>query len=210
MSSKLILTTFAAMVLAATAFADERPFQSTVARGKVERVVIAIRAGDVKVRNGAADRISIHGTVRRDNNDSGSLDRLVPEIMVRGTTATVQPMSSPARWRHRWNTNYEVVLEVPEGTSLQFETAAGEIALDGSFGDVGVDLWAGEITMKSPRNAVKELRASVRVGEVHTSFPDRRVDREGVFPGTTWWANAAGRGKVYLHTMAGDVNVDLR
>jgi len=122
----------------------------------------------------------------------------------------VQPIAPPSRLRQRWNTSYDLVLEVPQGTSLQFETTAGDISLDGSFGDVDVDIWAGDITMKSPRSAVKELSASVRVGEVHTNFPDRSVDREGIFPGTTWYSNAAGRGKVYLHAAAGDVHVDLR
>ena len=208
MTSKHILTSLAALALAASSFAGERSFQSSVPRTNVERIVIAIRAGDVKVRNGAADRISIHGRVHRENDDR-ALDRFIPEITVSGTTAIVQPISSPPRWRQRWNTGYDIVIEVPQGTSVQFETAAGDITLDGSFGDVDVDLWAGDITMKSPRDAVKELRASVRVGEVHTSFPDRRVDREGVLPGTTWYANAAGRGKVNLHAAAGDVHVEL-
>src|SRR5260370_15147927 len=194
MRSKLILATLAAAALAASAFAGERTFQSSVPRANVERIVIAIRAGDVKVRNGAADRISIRGRVHPDHDDSMLLDRLIPAITVNGTTATVQPASSSKRWRQRWNTDYEVVLEVPQGTSLQFETSAGEINLEGSFGDVDVDIWAGDITMKSPRDAVKELSASVRVGEVHTSFPDRRVDREGVLPCTTCYSNVADRG----------------
>ncbi len=210
MRSKLILTALAAAALAASAFAADRSFQASVPRAGVERIVIAIRAGDLKVRNGAADRISIHGHVHRDNDDRRSLDRLIPEITVNGTTATVQPIASPARWRQRWNTGYDLVLEVPPGSSLQFETTAGDISLDGSFGDVDVDIWAGDITMKSPRDAVKELSASVRGGEGHSNFPDRSVDREGVVPGTTWYSNAAGRGKVYLHAMAGDVHVDLR
>jgi hypothetical protein len=200
-----ILTTLAALALAASAFGAERTFQSTVQRGSVNRIVIAIRAGDVKVRNGGADHIAFHGRVHRDNADATALDRLIPGITVSGTTATIQP---PAR--QGWKTGYDLYLEVPAGTSLQFETSAGDVDLDGSFGDVDVDLWAGDITMHSPRDAVKELQASVRVGEVHTSFPDRRVDREGVFPGTTWYSNMAGRGKVYLHAAAGDVKVDLR
>ena len=204
MNSRILLS-LAAMALAGSALASERTFESTVQRGSVNRVVIAIRAGDVKIRNGAADHIVLRGRVRRDNEDPTALDRLVPGITVNGTTAIVQP---PAR--QGWKTGYDIYLEVPPGTSLQFETSAGDVDLDGSFGDVNVDLWAGDITMRSPRDAVKELSASVRVGEVHTNFPERRVDREGVFPGTTWYSNIAGRGTVYLHAAAGDVHVDLR
>ena len=206
MSTKIFLAT---LLFAGSAFAGDRAFQTSVARDGVKRVVIALRAGDVKVRNGAADRISIHGTVHRDRTDVNDLDRLVAGITVSGNVATIQPLA-PERIRHRWNTNYDIVVEVPEGTSLQFESAAGEFNLDGSFGDVDLDIWAGDITMRSPRAAVRELSASVRVGEVHTNFPERSVDREGVLPGTTWYANALGRGKVYLHAMAGDVKVDLR
>ena len=205
MTAKLILTTLAATALAASAVAGERTFQSSVARGSVDRIVIAIRAGDVKVRNGASDRISMHGRVHRREQESVSLDRLVPLFQINGTTATVQPAA-----RQGWKTGYDLFLEVPQGVSLQFETTAGDIDLDGSFGDVDVDIWAGDITMKSPRDAVKELSASVRVGEVHTSLPDRRIDREGVFPGTTWYTNQSGRGRVNLHAAAGDVRVDLR
>ncbi|GAC1437199.1 MAG: hypothetical protein NVSMB68_09110 [Thermoanaerobaculia bacterium] len=41
-------------------------FHSAVPRGHVQRIVVDVPAGDVNVRNGAEDRLSVSGSVSRD------------------------------------------------------------------------------------------------------------------------------------------------
>lgn len=187
-----------ALLLSATAaFAG---FDQTVARGNVRRIVIDVPAGEVTVRNGAAGRISISGYARRKEEvvDSASL-----VLRVDGEEATV------ARVGGSHFTNYSVRVEVPPGTAVLVTTHYGEVRLDGTFGDINVSLHAGEVRVETPRAAVRELDASALVGEVRTNLGDRTISREGVFPGHTRWENAAGRSRVSVHTMAGEVYVRL-
>ena len=64
-------------------------------------------------------------------------------------------------------------------------------------------------TLVFPRE-LPDLEASVRVGEVHAHLGDSDVTNEGVFPGTVRWTNpSGGRGRIYLHTTAGEIHVRL-
>ncbi|GAC1437204.1 MAG: hypothetical protein NVSMB68_09130 [Thermoanaerobaculia bacterium] len=60
-----------------------------------------------------------------------------------------------------------------------------------------------------PKKEVRQLNASARVGDVTAKLGDEVVQREGVFAGTTRYANPAGRSIVNLHVTAGDIHVDL-
>jgi hypothetical protein len=98
-----------------------------------------------------------------------------------------------------------------QGVEVAFETRYGDVDIDGLLGGVLVDLRAGEIHAAFPREMVRDLTASVRVGEVHASVGDRRIDNEGVFPRAAKWTNpAGGRASVNLHTTAGEVHVTLK
>src|SRR5260370_38189650 len=58
----------AALLVAGTALANEEvchSFTASAARGHVQRVVIDMPAGEFRIRNGAADRISVSGTSTR-------------------------------------------------------------------------------------------------------------------------------------------------
>jgi hypothetical protein len=48
------------------------------------------------------------------------------------------------------------------------------------------------------------------VGEVHARLGDSSVNNEGVFPGRVRWENpSGGRGRISLHTTAGEIHVQL-
>lgn len=192
------LIAFCAVSLAAaTASAD---FKTAVPRGNVQRVVVAVPAGEIKVRNGPADRISIDGYAERHDE---IVEDTKLEIVVRDKEAIVRRTSA------LHFTSYTVTIEVPPGTAIDLATKYGDVRLDGSFGDVDADLNAGEIRLRTPRTQVRELNASAMVGEVHTNLGDRTISREGLFPGRTHWTNEGGRSRINLHTTAGEVHVTL-
>lgn len=216
-----LIAAAALLVIAGSALADDyvtHNFSSSAARGAIRRVVIDIPAGDVNLRNGAADRINVTGSVRRDyDDDREKQQRVVDDISVQiytsPTEAVVRRKLGPnaRNWSARNNSDYRVTIEVPAGTDVYFETKYGDVDIDGLFGAVNVDLRAGEIHAAFPREMVKELSASVRVGEVHAAVGDRRIDNEGVFPRAATWKNPdGGRASVNLHTTAGEVHVTLK
>ncbi|MBV9496946.1 MAG: hypothetical protein JOZ54_22090 [Acidobacteria bacterium] len=192
-----LLACAAFLLAAAPALAG---FEQTIPRGRVRRLVVDFPAGEVTVRNGAPDRITIAGKARRKNVE---VDDAKLVLKVDGDEAVISRVGGSRL------INYSVIVEVPPGIDVEVETRYGEVNLNGSFGDVDVDLRAGEVRLSTPRANVKQLAASVLVGEVHTNLGDRTIEREGVFPGTTRWENESGRSKVSVHTTAGEVHVTL-
>ncbi len=211
------------LVAAAPVLADgevRKPFSASIPRGTLAKVFVDITAGEVEVRNGDAKTISISGELKREysgaerNQDKQRqiLNDIAPTITVSGDTAIVEgKFGSNARtWSAKsFRTEWRILVQVPKGMDVEIGTRYGEITIEGEFGDLEADLRAGEITLRTPRASVKELNASVRVGEVHADLGDERVSNEGILPGTTHFYNATGKSRIKVHTTFGEVKVRL-
>jgi hypothetical protein len=213
----------AALTLAAaTAAADQEvthSFASSVPRGRVRRIVVDIPAGEVRIRNGQSGVIALRGEIRRSydgwrerEKEQRIADDVAAEIYVNGDEAVVRRRYGPHA--HSWSarsfhSGFDVRLEVPPGVDVILETKYGEVDLDGTFGNVECDLRAGEIRVRTPRANVRDLSASVRVGEVHANLGDETIAKEGLFPGSMQWVNASGRADMHVHTTFGEVHVTL-
>ena len=193
-------------------------FESSVQRGRIRRVVIDIPAGDINIRNGSADRLSVSGWVSRDPDSDRSRSkeqRIVNdssvEILVRNDEAIVRRHFGPEAqgFRAGMFSGYHVDVNVPTGTHVDVQTHFGDISIEGSFGDIDVDLRAGDIDVRIPKKDVRELNVSARVGDVRTKIGDEITEREGLFPGTTRYRSDGGKSIVNVHATAGDVKVDL-
>jgi hypothetical protein len=212
----------AAVLAAGVAFADEEvshPFSASISRSGIKRVIVDIPAGEVRLRNSTSDRIAISGQSRREYDgyrerakEQRIVDDIGAEIFTNSGEALIRRSYGPnaQSWSARsWHSNYRITVEVPKGMDVDIETRYGELSLEGDFGNINVDLRAGEIHMRVPRASVRELNASVRIGEVHTDFGVDREDHEGVLPGSTHFINAGGRSRINLHTTVGELHVTL-
>lgn len=196
----------------------EHAFQSAVARGQVQRVVIDIPTGSFTVRNGHAGRIAVSGIASRDY-DTAKEKKWAQDVVndtsvavyVNGAEAVIKLKFGKKAdgWRARKFTGLDLRIELPPGVDVEFETSAGEIDLAGSYGNIDIDLRAGEIDLKIPKAAVRELNASCRVGEVRANLGREIVTREGVLPGRTKYYNASGKAHVNVHVTAGEIDVTL-
>lgn len=211
---------FVTAILALPALADREVSHSistTAPRAGVKRVVIDIPAGEFRILNGP--EISVTGSVRRSYDGENArervqraIDDMSAEIVVQGSEAVIQRKLGPnARgFIARTHAAYDVTIAVPPGVDIEVRTRAGEMKFDGAFGDVDVDMNAGEIHMTTPRANVRDLSASVRVGEVHANLGDRTITSEGLFPHAAKFSNPeCARGNVNLHVTAGEVHVTL-
>lgn len=194
-------------------------FQSAVERGSVQRVIIEVPHGAIEVRTGSPSRLALSGVASRDYD--GHRERIAAQKMVNDTSVEFYVSGAEAivrrkfgphaqSWRARKFTGLDLRLELPPGVDVRFETTAGEIDMSGDFGNIDIDLRAGEVKLRTARANVRELKASARVGEVRTNLGTEVVTREGILPGRTHFVNAAGRSRVNLHVTAGEVNVVLR
>jgi opacity protein-like surface antigen len=209
------------LLISSAAFADvevRHSFQSSLTHAGVQRVVIAIPSGEIEVRNGAANTFALSGYAKRDYQGAKErqwaqkvVDDISVEVYVNGAEAIVRRRFGPnaSSFRAQKFSSIGLVLDVPRGVDVYFETTFGEVRVDGLFGNVDVDLSAGEITMRTPRSSVRELNASCRVGEVRADLGDKTVTREGLFPGKTNFYNPNGKSNVHLHVTAGEVDVTL-
>ena len=222
MHIRLTLAAAALVLVAAGAAADEEvthTFSASVPRAGIRRVVIDIPAGEVKVRNGAPGSIAVSGEVtrgydgwRRRAKEQHIADDISAEIHVHGDEAVVRRRYGPSAqsWSARsFHSGFDVRVDVPPGVDIVLETKYGEVDIDGTFGNIECDLRAGEIHVRTPRANVRDLRASVRVGEVHADTGEESVEKEGLFPGSMTWVNAAGKSDMYVHTTFGEVHVTL-
>jgi hypothetical protein len=212
----------AILLVSVSAYADRvvtHHFESAAHAPAVRRVIVEIPAGEVRIVNSTGNMVRVSGQSKRDydrwdsrNEQQRIVDDVSAGVYLNGDEATIRRNFGPnARgFRIEHFTAIEAVVEVPRGVNVELETKYGEIHFDGSFGDLDVDLHAGEIHANVPRVDVKDLEASVTVGEVHARLGDSSINNEGVFPGHVRWENpSGGRGRIYLHTTAGEIHVQL-
>ena len=219
---KQLLFAAAALLLAGTAMADEEvthAFSTASPRAHVRRVVIDIPAGSVKIRNGAPGSIAVRGEVRRRFDgyrrrarEQAIADDITAEIVVDGDEATIRRHYGPGA--QSWNAKsihsvVAITVDLPPGLDVDIATHYGEVDIDGAFGRIDSDLRAGEVHVRTPRANVRDLRASVVIGEVHTYFGDHYIENEGLFPRVAHFHNAAGRSDVSVHSTFGEVHVTL-
>lgn len=222
MRSSLFAVAASLLLLSAADAAADRDvthdFQSAVARGAIQRVVIDIPTGSFTIRNGSADRLALAGIASRDYDGAKErawaqkvVNDTTIEFVVRGAEAIVRRKFGPnaQSFRAQKFTGIDLRLDLPKGMDVEFDTTAGEIDMAGDFGDINIDLRAGEVDVRIPRSRVRDLNASCRIGEVRTNLGHEVVTREGVFPGKTHFFNAAGSTHVNVHVTAGEVDVTL-
>lgn len=215
------LTILAAALLAASPLAAKdvtHAFQSSVPRAGVQRIVIAIPAGSFTIRNGATDRLALAGVASRDFDTSKEklwaqkvVNDTSVEFVVNGAEAIVRRKfgQNAQSWRAQKFTGLDLRIELPPGMDVDFDTSAAEIEMTGDFGDIDIDLRAGEVDLRLPRTRVRDLNASCRVGEVRTHLGNEVITREGILPGKTHFFNAQGTSHVNVHVTAGEVDVTL-
>jgi hypothetical protein len=218
MRDAIVLLATLFLATAAVAKDAEHAFQSVVPRGQVQRVVVDIPQGSFTVRNGTAHELALSGIASRDYDGGRErewaqhvVDDTSVEIYVNGAEAIVRRKfgKHAQSWRAQKFTGLDLRLDLPPGVDVKFETSAAEVDLAGDFGNVNIDLRAGEITVSMPRANVRELNASCRIGEVRANLGREIVTREGLFPGKTHYFNAAGHARVNAHVTVGEVNVTL-
>ncbi|HEX2833251.1 MAG TPA: hypothetical protein VHW00_09570 [Thermoanaerobaculia bacterium] len=208
------------LVLALPLFAKdvEHKFQSVVPRGAVKRVVIEVPQGNFTIRNSSSNELVVAGIASRDFDGKREMawaqkvvnDTSV-EIYVNGAEAVVKRKFGPNAdsYRARKFTGFDLRLELPQGVDVKFETSAGDVDLAGDFGHVDLDLRAGDVSIQMPKNRVRALDASCRVGEVKTNTGSQLITKEGLFPGRTHFFNAAGTSNVKAHVTIGEITITL-
>lgn len=157
--------------------------------GDAPALSVDVRSGSVDVRVGESGRI----TVRLDGPD---VEQWATTQL--GDTVTVE---APARrsWRVR---SIRLLVDVPEGTDVDVQSASADVTTSGSLGSVRVRTASGDV--RSARSSRLEVRTASGAAEA------REVEA-GAVCSTASGDVAVGRvgGRLAVTTASGDVHVEL-
>lgn len=215
----------AAILFAAAAFAAEQPNRAvrnidfTASVEGALRLEMNMATNSLVIENGPPGVIEISGTVERAwgrEKHRARAEEIVSDagvrVQMKGSRAVISRNFGPkaqGRSAQSGKTEYRLKLRVPRGMHIQIDQNAGSVALAGMFGDVNVELNAGEVSLKTPKSSVRELLADVKVGELTTNLGDRLVEKEGIMAGKMHFFNEGSGGVVKVGVLAGDVKIEL-
>lgn len=220
MKIRLMLSCAVLLLLAGSAKADpkvSRDFRVEAA-GSVERVIVEIGVSELEIRNGQAGSIVAHGMVKREYESSEDikkaqaiLDQSDVEIEIDGSRAIIRRKlgRDADGWRVRNQTQFTVIVEIPVAVDVEVQQKVGEITVDGSFGNIDIDLGVGEVKIRTPKKNVREVSARVRIGENRTHTGDRIITREGVLSGRTEFFNDGGTSRLHVAVGVGEIDIEL-
>ena len=189
------------LLLAPLCAADDWKYEETHsdARDFVSGGYLHVRfsVGDIHVKRGDSNQIKLEYTIksRRESN----LKESHVDFNVNGNNATIEfhsPMSG--------NTNFDVVLEVPQNTNLDVHQKVGDMTIDNIDGDKDVSLGVGDIHIATEHTGYRLVRADTGIGD---------VDSDGYGETSGWLGKNLryrGDGKYELraHVGVGDIKLE--
>jgi len=105
----------------------------------------------------------------------------------------------------------EVIVRVPRGKGLEIDMGAGEVHIDDHASDLKVHLGAGEIGVRMPAGAVRDVRLDAGVGDASLRLHHHEIeaDRHHLIGCDLEWDEGEGRAHVDCHVGAGEVAMRL-
>lgn len=160
-------------------------------------VHVRLTVGDVHVKRGDTNKISLHYTVksRREKNvKDASVD-----FDVRGNDATIE-FHAPSGG----NTQFDVELEVPAKTNLDVHAKVGDVRIEEVEGDKDLSLGVGDIRVANERSGYRLVNASTGIGDVNS---DGYGETSG-WLGKTLKYHGDGKYELRAHVGVGDIHLE--
>lgn len=156
-----------------------------VSGGKVE---MTLESGDYEVSPSSDNRIH----VRWNEANKG----IAVKLTTNGKSADLRVENTP--------NNFHARIEVPAATDLRIRMTAGNLRVGEIKGDKDIEMNAGDLRVAvGNANEWREVDASVTAGDVNAAPFQARTG--GLFRSIRW--KGPGKYRLYIHVMAGDVNL---
>jgi hypothetical protein len=156
-----------------------------VSGGKVE---MTLESGDYEVSPSSDNRIH----VRWNESNKG----IAVKLTTNGKSADLRVENTP--------NNFHARIEVPAATDLRIRMTAGNLRVGEIKGDKDIEMNAGDLRVAvGNANEWREVDASVTAGDVNAAPFQARTG--GLFRSIRW--KGPGKYRLYIHVMAGDVNL---
>lgn len=176
---------FAILLLALTACAGLRGVESGDITAQAEETLSVIVpgvpaltvnhfAGDLTIRDGAADKITAHVTRQSTLSDAAAAETSLENITVAfsqsGSDVTLDVEVLETVMNDMDTLRAIVELEVPPGTTLFLNQGGGNIVVERPAGDVTINAGAGDFTVTLPDGAAFHLIVAGGVAKVASDF----------------------------------------
>ena len=101
-------------------------------------------------------------------------------------------------------------INVPRDLPLRAELGVGELTVQGTEGDLKVDLGVGEVNVTLPKDAIRSVDLDTGVGEASLVAGGRRYESAGLVARELNWNKGTGHAEVEVDCGVGEIDVILK
>ena len=193
----LVALFFLALVAAPT-LAEERRVREVLAAQADGRVSIEIVSGSVRFVGWDKNEVQIEGTLEEDVEDL--------DIDSTASTITIEVDLVDGDNLNRADARLEIRL--PRGSSIEAESVAADLGVDGVSGSVSIESVSGDVEIKGDVTEIEVSTVSSDV-DVETRLPVRDAQFESVSGDVTFSGRLDARGRFHAESVSGDVELRL-
>ncbi len=180
-----ILFIAAATLFATTAWAEE--VDSRLDADSDGRVIISNLSGSVEVAGWSENEVRVMGSLGDD----------VEEFIFERSGDTIRiKVKVPDRTWGRKDVSSDLVINVPEGSSLEIGTVSADIDIEGVRGEMDLEAVSGDITVEV---FASDVQAESVSGDVEITGTDGSAD----------WDLVSVSGDVSIENVSGDLDVEV-
>jgi hypothetical protein len=158
---------------------------------------VRLSVGDLRIMHGDSSHIHLRYTVK-SRRESHVKDAKV-DFEVRGHEASIE-FHAPSGG----NTQFDVVLEVPQNTNLDVHEKVGDLTVEDIEGDKDLTLNVGDIRVANGQTGYRLVRASTSIGDVNGN----RYGETSGWLGKTLKYHGDGKYELRAHVSVGDITLE--
>lgn len=158
---------------------------------------VRFSVGDIHVKRGDSNKIKLDYTIK--SRHESNLKASHVDFNIRGNDATIEfhsPMGG--------NTNFDVVLEIPQNTNLDVHQKVGDMTIDNIEGDKDLSLGVGDIRIATDHAGYRLVRVDTGIGDVDS---DGYGETSG-WLGKTLRYRGDGKYELRAHVGVGDIHLE--
>jgi hypothetical protein len=209
-------TLFAATILlwATAAGADEivRSFRQQIPVGSAEGITLEFPVGEVTVEAWDSSQIDLDVKIecnRRSRRCADAAKALRLVYNTSGGRVRVEVKNWP-KFGGTKGMHVVARISVPRDLPLRAELGVGELNVEGTAGDLTVDLGVGEVNITLPKEAIGSVSLDTGIGEANLVAAGRRYESSGFLAHEVRWDKGLGRAGVSVNCGVGEIDVTLR
>ncbi|HKI02694.1 MAG TPA: hypothetical protein VKK31_12010 [Thermoanaerobaculia bacterium] len=214
-----ILTLTAALLWVAPAGADEaenivRSFRQQIPVGDADRIYLEFPVGEVTVEAWDNPQVNLDVKIACNKKKSNSRCAKAAEGLrlvynTSGDRLHVEVKNWP-KFSGTKGLHVIATVNVPRNLPLRTELGVGELSVQGTAGDLDVDLGVGEVNITLPKEAIRSVDLDTGVGEASLTAAGRHYESSGLMARELSWDKGTGRAGVKVECGVGEIDVILK